>query len=138
MTQIRETVSPVVAEEPGWRSGVERAARDFGAALSETPEFKAFERAYVRFRDDERAQQALRAYQEEQRSLQPLLMLGAASAEQRAELERLRQAWMAEASVTEYVEAQTSLAMLSRTIDELLSERIGFGFAAACNPSCCG
>lgn len=133
-----ETASEVLADESVWRSDVERAARDFAAALSQTPEFKAFEHAYLRFRDDERAQQALWAYQVEQRSLQPLLMLGAASDEQRAELERLRQAWTAEPSVTEYLEAQTSLSGLCREVDERLSEYIGMSFAAVCTPRCCG
>lgn len=137
MTRSQMAPEAVVEERP-WRSAVERAARDFAAALSETPEFEAFEKAYLRFRDDERAQEALWAYQVAQRSLQPLLMLGAASEEQRAELERLRQAWMAEPSVTGYLEAQTSLSTLCRAIEERLSEHIGLGFAAACNPSCCG
>jgi cell fate (sporulation/competence/biofilm development) regulator YlbF (YheA/YmcA/DUF963 family) len=138
VSRVRETAPEPVAGEPAWRSDVERAAKDLVAALSETPEFKAFEQAYLRFRDDERAQQALWAYQEEQRSLQPLLMLGAVSDDQRAELDRLREAWMAESSVAGYLEAQASLSALCRGIDQLLSERIGLGFAAACNPSCCG
>jgi cell fate (sporulation/competence/biofilm development) regulator YlbF (YheA/YmcA/DUF963 family) len=138
MTQIREMASEEVAQEPAWRSDVERAARNLAAALAETPEYKAFEEAYVRFRDDERGQEALWAYQEQQRLLQPMLMLGAASAEQRAELDELREAWMAEASVSQYLEAQTALSTLARAIDELLSGKIGLGFAAACRPSCCG
>lgn len=138
MSGRSETATVVGAEAAGWRLDVERAARDLAVALAETPEFEAFDRAYTRFRDDERAQEAMRAYQEKQSSLQMMLMLNAVSAEQREELERLRQAWMAEASMVEYLKAQTSLAALSRSIDEVLSERIGLGFAAACRPSCCG
>ena len=139
MTQTSRETEPRSGEgESGWRSDVERAAKDFVVALSKTPEFEAFEHAYLRFRDDERAQEALRAFQARQQELQAMLMLGAATAEQRAELERLREAWMAEPSVIEYVEAQMSLAMLSRAIDERLSEKMGLGFAAACQPTCCG
>lgn len=132
------TTTAVEREATDWRSDVERAARELAVALLETPEFEAFDRAYTRFREDERAQRAMRAYQDEYQTLQPMLMLGAASQEQREELERLRLTWVAEASMTEYLAAQTSLAALSRSIDELLSERIGLGFAAACRPSCCG
>jgi cell fate (sporulation/competence/biofilm development) regulator YlbF (YheA/YmcA/DUF963 family) len=139
MTRTSEEIVPVAAvEEPAWRSDVERAARGLAAALAETPEFERFERVYVRFRDDERAQAALRAYQEKQGSLQMLFMLNAAGPDQRAELDRLREAWMAEASVKEYLAAQASLAALSQAIDEVLSEYVGLGFAAACRPSCCG
>ena len=138
MTQSTEIGSDAIVEEPIWRPAVEQAARSFVAALAETPECRAFERAYLRFRDDERAQEALWAFEEQQRSLQPLLMLGAASDEQRAELDRLREAWMAEPSVAEYLEAQTSLSTLARAIDRVLSDRIGLDFAATCRPSCCG
>ena len=138
MTRSTETGPDPLLDEPTWRIAVEDAARDFAAALSETPEFEAFERAHARFRDDERAQAAMRSFREQQRLLQPLLMLGAASDEQRAELERLREAWMAEPSVVDHVEAQTSLSTLARALDQVLSDRIGLGFAAACRPSCCG
>jgi cell fate (sporulation/competence/biofilm development) regulator YlbF (YheA/YmcA/DUF963 family) len=137
MTQS-ETAPEAVVEERPWRSDVERAARELAAALAETPEFGAFERTYLRFRDDEGAQEALWAYQVAQRSLQPLLMLGAAGEEQRAELERLRRAWAERPSVSEYLEAQSSLSTLCHAIEERLSEHVGLGFAAACNPSCCG
>lgn len=138
MTRSTETGTDPLLEEPTWRIAVEDAARDFAEALSETPEVMAFERAYVRFRDDERAQEAMSSVQEQQRLLQPLLMLGAASDEQRAELERLREAWITQPSVVDYVQAQTSLSTLARALDQVLSDRIGLGFAAACRPSCCG
>jgi cell fate (sporulation/competence/biofilm development) regulator YlbF (YheA/YmcA/DUF963 family) len=138
MTQASQIVSDAKIEEPAWRSAVESSARDLAAALAETPEFMAFERAHVRFRDDEGAQEALWAYREQQSALQTLFMLNAVGAEQRAELERLREVWMAEPSVKEYLAAQAALAATAQAVDQLLSERIGLGFAAACRPSCCG
>ena len=110
----------------------------FAAALAETPAFRAFEEASVRFRDDERAQEAFAAYQAEQRTLQPFLMMGAASDEQRAELERLYEDFMAEPSAADLLESQASLAALCQAIDGLLSERVGLPFAATCSPGCCG
>ena len=111
---------------------------DFAAALSETPEFAVFERAYERFRDDRRAQDELRTYEEKQRSLQPLLMLNAAGEDELAELERLHEAWSSEESVIGYIEAQAALSALCRATDQVLSERLGLGFARTCRPSCCG
>ena len=119
-------------------SGVESAARRFAAALAETPAFGAFEEASVRFGADEGAQEAYGAYQAEQRTLQPLLMLGAATEEQRTELERLNEAFLAEPSAAELLEAQASLVALCRAVDGLLSERVGLRFAATCSPGCCG
>ena len=133
-TQVVQGSSESGAED----SGVESAARRFAAALAETPAFRAFEEASVRFRDDERAQQAYGAYQAQQRALQPLVMLGAASDEQRTELERLHEAFLAEPSAAELLEAQASLTALCRAVDGLLSERVGLRFAATCSPGCCG
>lgn len=117
---------------------VKRAARDFAAALSETPQFKAFEQAAERFRKDQAAQQAMSAYQEKQQSLRALLMLNALSAEQRAELERLQNAFVNHPAVQDYFGAQTELAALCQTLGDMLSESIGLNYAAACGVSCCG
>lgn len=133
-----ETAAVTSNDVADWRSEVQRAARDLAAAIAETPEFQAFDLAYTRFREDEQAQRALQAYETFYQSIQPMLMLGAVSEEQREELERLRQAWLAAPSMAEYEETQAPLEALARSIDELLSERIGLGFATACRPGCCG
>ena len=91
------------ARAAGWRSDVERAAREFAAALSQTPEAQAFQLACSRFRDDEPAQEAMLAYQAEQRALQPLVMLGVATGEQRTGLERLRRAAFGQPSTAAYL-----------------------------------
>ncbi len=122
----------------GWRSEVERAARDLAAALSQTPEAQAFQLACARFRDDEPAQQAMLAYEAEERALQPLVMLGAATGEQRTGLERLRRAAMEHPSTAAYLNAQGTLMALARAVDGVLSEKTGLGFAASCRPRCCG
>lgn len=119
-------------------SVVRAAARNFAAALSETPQFKAFEQAAERFRQDPSAQQALSAYQEKQQSLRALLMLNAVSAEQRAELESLQSAFVNHPVVQDYFSAQTELATLCQTLGDVLSEAIGLNYAAACGVSCCG
>ena len=119
-------------------SVVKQAARDFAAALAETPEFKAFEQAADRFRQDPVAQQALGAYQEKQLAWRALLMLNALSPEQRAELENLQSAFMNQSVVKEYFNAQTEFAALCQALGDALSEPIGLNYAAACGVSCCG
>ena len=119
-------------------SDVERAARRFAAALAETPTFRAFEEASVRFSNDEHARAAYRAFQERQRELQPMIMLGAASKEQKAELDQMYQAFMSEHSASGLLDAQASLAALCSQLDIVLSQRLGIPFAATCSPGCCG
>jgi cell fate (sporulation/competence/biofilm development) regulator YlbF (YheA/YmcA/DUF963 family) len=117
---------------------VKRAARDFAAALGETPQFEAFEQAAERFRQDETAQQALGAYQEKQISWRDLLLLNALSAEQRTELESLQRAFMNQPVVQEYFKALTELATLCQALGDALSVSIGLDYATACGVSCCG
>jgi cell fate (sporulation/competence/biofilm development) regulator YlbF (YheA/YmcA/DUF963 family) len=116
---------------------VQAAARAFAQALTESAEFQAFEEAADRLDRDEVAQRALQAFQAKQQSLQMMLMLNAVSAEERAELERLRQAFLAEPSIVAYLEAQEALTAMCQATGELLSQRIGLSFAAACGPGCC-
>ena len=119
-------------------SVVKQAARDFAAALAETPQFKAFEQAAFAFRQDQDAQQAMRAFQQKQKSLRPLQMLNALSIEQRAELERLQSAYIDRPVVQAHFQAQEELASLCQTLGDMFSESIGLNYAAACGVSCCG
>lgn len=119
-------------------SVVKNAARGFAAALAETPQFKAFEQAADRFRQDQAAQQAMGAYQEKQITWRALLMLNALSAEQKAELESLQNAFVNQPVVQEYFKAQTEFATLCQSLGDMLSESIGLNYAASCGVSCCG
>ena len=114
------------------------AARNFAAALVETPQYKAFEQAAERFRQDQTAQQAMEAYRQKQIEYRPLLMLNALSPEQRTELEILKNAFLDQSVVQEYFKAQSDLATLCQTLGDALSESIGLNYAAACGVSCCG
>ncbi len=119
-------------------SVVKQAARNFAAALAETPQFKAFDQAADCFRQDQAAQQAFGAYQEKQIAWRALIMLNALSAEQRSELENLQSSFMNQSIVQEYFKAQTEFATLCQTLGDTLSESIGLNYAAACGASCCG
>ena len=66
-----------------------QSARDFAAALVETPQFQAFEAATDRLNNDSIAQHAMKAFQAKQETLKAMMMLNAVSAEEREELEQL-------------------------------------------------
>ncbi len=119
-------------------SVIKQAARDFAAALAETSQFKAFEQAAERFRQDQAAQQAMGAYQEKQIAWRALLMLNALSAEQQTELESVKNAFLDQPIVQEYFKAQAELATLCQALGDTLSESIGLDYASACGVSCCG
>lgn len=119
-------------------SVVKQAARNFASVLAETPQFKIFEQAAERFRQDQAAQQAMKAFQEKQRDWRALIMLNALSSEQRAELEGLKTVFMNQHVVEEYFKVQSGLATLCQTLGDAISESIGLNYAAACGVSCCG
>lgn len=114
------------------------AARDFAAAIAATPQFKAFEGVAEHFRQDQVAQQAMSTYQEKQKTWRALIILNALSPEQSTELESLKNAFLNQPVVQEYLKAQTELATLCQALGDMLSEPIGLNYAAACGVSCCG
>jgi cell fate (sporulation/competence/biofilm development) regulator YlbF (YheA/YmcA/DUF963 family) len=118
-------------------SVVRQAARDLATALAETPQFKAFEQSNERLRYDQAAQRAIEAYQTKQQALQMMLMLNAVGQDEQAELERLRQTFLAEPAVAAYLQAQADFALLCQAAADLLSRHIGLSFTAACGPGCC-
>jgi len=117
---------------------VKRAARDFAASLAETPQFKAFERAYEVLSHDTAAQQALSAYRGKTESLRALLMLNAISETERTELERLKQDYLTRTSVQGYATAEAELTALCQQAAGMISAAIGLNYAASCGTSCCG
>lgn len=119
-------------------SVVRQAACDFAAALAGTQQFKAFEKAAERFRQDKTAQQAMDAYQVKQQSLRALMMLNTLSDEQRSELEQLHDDFINQPVVQEYLRAQTELVSLCQALGDVLSEVTGLNYSAACKVSCCG
>lgn len=119
-------------------SVVKQSARDFAAALAETPHFAAFEAAAERLSKDQAAQKAIEAFQTKQGSLQMLLRLNAVSPEDQGELDRLRQIYLAEPSVQAYIQAQTELTTLCQAVGDLISQSIGLNYSVTCGSSCCG
>jgi cell fate (sporulation/competence/biofilm development) regulator YlbF (YheA/YmcA/DUF963 family) len=133
MAQLSTTQTKIEVTE----AQVQSAIRTFAQALAESPQFQAFEQAADRFRRDESAQAAYRAYRAKQQSLQAMLMLNTVGSQDRAELTRLYQAFTAEPSTAAYLEAQDELMNVCQAAAKLLSERLGLDFAAACGPGCC-
>jgi cell fate (sporulation/competence/biofilm development) regulator YlbF (YheA/YmcA/DUF963 family) len=118
-------------------SVVEQAARDFATALAETPQFSAFDEAEQMLRQDQAAQRAIGAYQSKQQSLRMSLMLGTATSEERAELERLQGEFLNQPTIAAFLRAQNDLMAVCRVTADLLSEHIGLNFADACKKGCC-
>jgi len=119
-------------------SVVKQATHDFAAALAESQQFKTFEQATLRFRQDEAAQKDMQAYREKQQELRSPMRIGGVDPAAQAELERLHDAWLAHETVLEYLEAQAELVGYCQTLGDLLSGMLGLDFPATCAASCCG
>jgi len=117
---------------------VRAAGRNFAAALAETPQFQAFEQAYMALRHDAAAQEALSAYRTKNESLRALLMLNAVDAPERAELERLKNDYLAHATVQAYAAVEAELTALCQQAAKMISDAIGLNFTACYGASCCG
>jgi cell fate (sporulation/competence/biofilm development) regulator YlbF (YheA/YmcA/DUF963 family) len=121
------------------RSAVMEAAKQFAAIFAETPEFLAFEQAFIKYRRDNEAQSALQEFQQKQAALKPLIALNAISESDQQELKRLQDAFYNLPLIKQYIETQGDLITLSQDIGDRLSMAIGLDFASACRTSgCCG
>ena len=116
---------------------VRQAARDFAAALAETPQFKAYEEAVERLNHDPAAQRAIDAYRAKRESLQAMLMLNAVSEADQAELQRLQNVFRSAPAVMAFAQAQADLMAICQAVADGLSEAIGLNYAAACSSGCC-
>lgn len=65
-------------------------------------------------------------------------MLNALSAEQKAELEDLKSAFVNQTVVQKYFKAQTEFETVCQSLGDAISESIGLNYSAVCGVSCCG
>jgi len=129
---LNEQVSTLSAE-------VRQAIESFATALVETLQFQAWEQAHEHLQGDSVAQEALRALQTKEQSLQMMLRLNAVTQEERGELQRLQQHCMAQPSVGAYGRAQADLVVVCTALANVLSRKIGLDYAGACGVGCgCG
>ncbi len=119
-------------------AAVRAAIQEFAQALADTPQFHAFEEAAVAFNQDRAARQAVRVFQEKQRSLQMMQQLGAITQPELDELKQLQQAMLGYPSVSAYVEAQEDLVQVCQAAAQEISGVLGLDFAGSCSSGCCG
>ncbi len=119
---------------------VMHAAQQFAGVFIETPPYQAFEKAFNAYRQDPAAKSAQQAFQQKQASLKGLMMLNAVSDADRQELQSLQDQFYQQATVVQYMQAQTDLVALSQELGDILSKSIGLDFGSACRTSggCCG
>jgi cell fate (sporulation/competence/biofilm development) regulator YlbF (YheA/YmcA/DUF963 family) len=116
-----------------------QSARDFAAAIIETPEYQALKAADVVLEQDKQAEAALNTYNEKVKSLQALVNERPIAKEEEAELGELRLAYMHNPSVIEYAKVQAELREICQQAGDILTKEIGLDFgASACGGGCCG
>ena len=138
MTQVAEPTQTAAGALEAEEAEVYAAAHAFAEALAESDVFQAWEQVAWALRQDQTAQAMAGRLQTMQRELQPLLMLGAVTAEQRLELEQLRSAYLTLPTVLAYVQAEADLRTLCQAANEVVSEQVGLDFATNCASGCCG
>lgn len=121
------------------RSVVMQTARDFAKILGESPLFTEFMQSHFEFRQDEEAQKIQQEFQNKQASLKAVLMLNAASDEDRKELQDLQERFNKRPSVIRLIKAQDELIAICQELGDLISKEIGMDYASSCRSGgCCG
>ena len=134
---MKETIRSDIEVAP--TSVVLQTARDFAKTLGETPLFIEFVKSHDVFRLDVEAQKIQQEYLKKQASLKALLMLNAASEEDRKELQDLQEKFSQRPSVIRLIRAQDELISVCQEIGDLISKEIGMDYASSCRTGgCCG
>lgn len=116
-----------------------QTAREFAKTLGETPQFTEFMQSHVEFRQDVEAQKIQQQFQRKQASLKAVLMLNAASEEERKELEDLQERFSQRPSVIRLIKAQDDLIAMCQEVGDLISKETGMDYASSCRTGgCCG
>lgn len=116
---------------------VRDAVNVFADALAATREYQNFQQAALEFERDPDALQAVRLFQEKQRSLQMMQQLGMLTDEELTELRRLRRAMADQPRVRAYLNAQSLLQHVCQLAAQEISAEIKLDFAGTCAPGCC-
>ena len=136
--QVGEPTQTAVGALEAEEAEVYAAAHAFAEALAESDVFRVWEQAAWALRQDQAARALAERLQAMQRELQPLLMLGAVTAEQRLELEQLRSDYLTLPTVLAYTQAEAGLRALCQAANEVVSKQVGLDFATNCASGCCG
>jgi cell fate (sporulation/competence/biofilm development) regulator YlbF (YheA/YmcA/DUF963 family) len=113
--------------------------RRFTEALTDTPEFVAFEESYQAFRHDQEAQTIYKALQNKQQALRMMMMLNSLDEKERQELKDLENQFYQQETVQSYLQAQNNLISLCQEIGDVFSEAVGLDFGSSCRiGGCCG
>ena len=116
---------------------VHHTARDFAAALAETPEFQAFEAAAEKLENDAAAQEALDAFQAKQQQIKGIQSYRPLTTEERNEFVQQRQVFVDQPSVAAYFQAQANLITICQAAGDMLSNYTGLNFGASASSSGC-
>lgn len=117
---------------------ISSAIGDFTNALVETVQYKNYESASTRFKDDQEAQKAYQEYQAKAKDLQTKQMFNSITEAEQEDLNRLQQVFLGYKTVQDYFDAQEEFQSLCRASAQVISDNCGLDYATACGACCCG
>lgn len=117
--------------------GFNEKIKSLAKAISESPEFIAFEEAKKKMRENEEAQKLIREFKDKQRTFQ--MFGGFVNPRAQTELKQCQRRMLANPEIQNYFKKQEDLAEFLRDIGKVISENAGFDFSQACTPAtgCC-
>ena len=115
------------------------ACRGLGKAIIDSEENKKFIEAREKFRQDEEAKSILRDYNTTLTEYQKKAQWGGASDEEYKIVEEKNSALYKNETLNNYFNSQKALIDLCKEVNEYVSEKLNFNFAALAKPqsSCC-
>jgi cell fate (sporulation/competence/biofilm development) regulator YlbF (YheA/YmcA/DUF963 family) len=115
---------------------VEALGRELGEAITDLPEYDAFEEAQARVENDPEAQRKIDEFESLRQEFVLARQTGEATQEDLRELQRTQQELHAIPAMSEYLEAQNELDARLEAINEAISEPLAMDFGEQAGGCC--
>ncbi len=111
---------------------------NFASALSNSEEFKNYEKTFSALNQNEVAQQELQSFRQKQQEINQLFRQNGDREKALAELGKIQSSLLKNPVIADHTAAQEALMTICTEAGTTLSKNIGLDYAIVCGPSCCG
>ena len=115
---------------------LEAMGRDLGEAITETPEYRAFERAQRAVEEDDEAQEKISAFEQIRQDFMIAREAGSATQEDVEEVKQAQQELHSLPVMKEYLEAQEAMQDRLESLNEAISEPLSVDFGGEAGGCC--
>ncbi|MEX2090406.1 MAG: YlbF family regulator, partial [Bacteroidota bacterium] len=110
------------------------ASKRFARTIVESPQFRQFDEASRRLRNDPSAQQLLSDFQQAQQLQQMMQSWGGTPSQEADRLNQAKHQMLSNPTLKQYFESQDEMLLILKELNLYMTEKLGFDFAGLAKP----